>query len=227
MTSVLINLLPLSIASTIGPGQILFDILLLRAPARGTLKAISFVGGITAVRLLQGLLFGFILTGAVMATIGLGQTGVISSTLLTVLGIFLLISAYRQWREGESPDASPPKWLTMIDDFSSIKAFLIGCLIVVTSPNLWVFTLSAISMIGEAQLSQLDSIVAYLLFILVAETLVLVPILIRIAAPAQSTRILNNMSDWLTQHNHNLMIGVSLVFGLFFLIKGISGLLSF
>ena len=82
-------------------------------------------------------------------------------------------------------------------------------------------------MIGEAQLSQLDSIVAYLLFILVAETLVLVPILIRIAAPAQSTRILNNMSDWLTQHNHNLMIGVSLVFGLFFLIKGISGLLSF
>ncbi|MCA9952032.1 MAG: GAP family protein [Anaerolineales bacterium] len=227
MTSLLINLLPLSIASTIGPGQILFDILLLRAPARGTLKAISFVGGITAVRLLQGLLFGFILTGAVMATIGLGQTGVISSTLLTVLGIFLLISAYRQWREGESPDASPPKWLTMIDDFSSIKAFLIGCLIVVTSPNLWVFTLSAISMIGEAQLSQLDSIVAYLLFILVAETLVLVPILIRIAAPAQSTRILNNMSDWLTQHNHNLMIGVSLVFGLFFLIKGISGLLSF
>ncbi|MEZ4518789.1 MAG: GAP family protein, partial [Chloroflexota bacterium] len=144
----------MSIASAIGPGQILFDILLLRSPDRGVIKATSFVGGITAVRLLQGVLFGFILTGAISATIGAGQSGVISSTLLMVLGIFLLITAFKQWREGDSPDASPPKWLKMIDDLTPFKAFFVGCVIVATSPNLWVFTLSAISSIGEAQLGR-------------------------------------------------------------------------
>jgi hypothetical protein len=180
----------------------------------------------TAVRLIQGIVFGFIFTGATLSASGSGQSGVITSTLLLVLGIILLITAYRQWQQGESPDAPPPKWLTIIDSLTPVKSFGIGLVLVGTSPNLWVFTLSAIALISEAQLNRPESIAAFLLFVLVAESLVLLLILTRIILPKQATGFLNNLSTWLTQHNHNLTIGVSLVFGLFFLLKGISGFLK-
>jgi len=43
MISLLINLISVSIAGAIGPGQILFDIFLLRASVRGIIKALSFI----------------------------------------------------------------------------------------------------------------------------------------------------------------------------------------
>lgn len=220
------NLLPLGIASAIGPGQILFITLLLRSPDRGVAKAGAFIGGMTVVRLAQGLVFGFILTGATLTAPGSGQPGVITSTLLMVLGILLLVTAYRQWRQGEDPDAPPPKWLATVDDFSSAKALLIGAVLVGTSPNLWVFTLSAIATIGDARLSRPAGVIAFLLFVLVAELLVLLPLVIRIVLPRQAARVLDGISAWLTRHNRQLMIGVSVVFGSFFLVRGIGGLLA-
>ena len=224
MLSLLANLLPLSIASAIGPGQILFDTLLLRSPDRGALKAACFVAGMTVVRLLQGIIFGFILTGAIQSAASSGQPHVISSLLLLVLGIFLLVTAYRQWRQEENPDGPPPKWLSMIDSLTPLKAFGIGFILVATSPNLWVFTLSAIAVISEAQVSQTEGILSFLLFVLLAETLVLLPILLRVMMPVQARNILDSLSLWLTRNNRLLMIGVSLVFGVFFLVKGIAGL---
>ncbi len=81
MLSVIVNLLPLGIASAIGPGQVLFVTLLLRSLDRGAMRAGSFVGGMTAVRLLQGAIFGFILTSASVAQSAPGSGG--GATILT------------------------------------------------------------------------------------------------------------------------------------------------
>jgi hypothetical protein len=55
-----VDLLTLAIASALGPGQMIVDTLLLLSPDRATLKAGSFVAGMTVVRLLKGLVFGFV-----------------------------------------------------------------------------------------------------------------------------------------------------------------------
>lgn len=115
--------------------------------------------------------------------------------------------------------------MTMIDTITPVKAFGIGCILVAASPKLWAFTLNAIAVIGEAQIGQADSTLV-LLFGLLAESLVLLLILIRIIRPEQVTRMLNNLSAWLTQHNRELLIAISLVFGLYFLVKGISRFLA-
>ena len=226
MISLIIDLLPLSIASAIGPGQIIFDTLLLLSPNRAVLKASSFVAGMTAVRLVQGIVFGFVLGGAAYAVSNSGKPNAISSTLLLVLGIALLITAYKQWRNEPESDESQPKWLSMIDSLTPIKAFGIGCVLVATSPNLWVFTLNAIAVISEAQLGQLNSTIAFVLFILIAELLVLLPILLRVVMPERATKVLDTILAWLTQHNRVLMMVISLVFGLYFLAKGITNLLA-
>jgi hypothetical protein len=38
--------------------------------------------------------------------------------LVTVLGILLLVTAYRQWRAEDDPDAPPPRWMAMIDSLT-------------------------------------------------------------------------------------------------------------
>jgi hypothetical protein len=126
MTSPFVTLLALSIASAMGPGQILFDTLLLRSDDRGTLKAGLVVGGMTTCRLVQGIVFGFIFTDAVISIPRNGQHSTITSTLLLVLGVLLLISAYKQWQQGEDPDAPPPKWLAMIASLIKVTTGLLN-----------------------------------------------------------------------------------------------------
>ena len=227
MGSVLVSLLPFVIGSAVVPVQVIIDILLLKSPEQGGFKALAYVGGMTTVRLLQGLIFGLILTGSAAATAEESSgKGPVVSTLLLLLGILLLITVYKQWRKDTDPDDPPPKWLAMIDSLTPLKAFGIGFGLLAVGAKFWVFTLSALAVIGEAQLGQPASTVAYLLFVLLTESLLLLPIVIRIVVPNQSATLLQGMSVWLTKYNRPIVIAVSLVFGLLFLYQGASGLLS-
>ena len=226
MPSFFVNLVSLSIASAIGPGQILICILLLQSSDRGVLKAGCLVGAMTVVRLLQGVVFGSVLTGAAISALHSGQHGVITSTLLLVAGILLLIAAYEQWQHEGDGDGPPPKWLTMIDSTTPVKAFGIGFVLVAASTKFWAFTLSALAVISEAQLNRLDGIIAFLFFILGAESLLLLTILLRVVMPGRTTKSLNAISTWLIRHNRALLIAASLLFGLFFLVIGMSRLLA-
>ena len=83
MGSVVITLIPLIIGSAVVPVQIIVDILLLKSPKQGLLKASAFVGGLTTMRLMQGLIFGSILTGSAGTTAEeSGGRGPVVSTLL-------------------------------------------------------------------------------------------------------------------------------------------------
>jgi hypothetical protein len=124
--SLIADMLPLILGSVLGPAQFIFIILLLRSADRGVLKASFCVAGMTVVRLVQGILFGFIMDEALKAVTYKDKPGVVSTTLLLVLGIFLLITAYQQWRHDDNPDNPPPKWLKLIDRITPIQAFGIG-----------------------------------------------------------------------------------------------------
>jgi hypothetical protein len=226
MGTVVVSLLPYIIGSAIVPLQIIIGLLLLKSPKRGLFKAVAYVTGMTLTRLLQGLIFSLVLSeSAALAEENSGKNPVIS-TLLLVLGILLLIAAYKKWCGENDPDDPPPKWLTMIDNSTPLKAFGIGLGLPLIAAKLWVFTLSALATIAAAQLGQPSSTLAYLLFILLAESLLLLPIMIRILVPERSKILLADLSGWLTQNSRPITIVVSLVFGLLFLYSGISGLLS-
>lgn len=224
MGAVLVSLLPLIIGSAIVPVQIIMVILMLTSEKQGTLKATAFVLGMTLVRIAQGVLFGLVLTSGDSADQA-AESGWIKSTLLLVLGILLLIAAYKKWDKDPDPDAPPPKWLTMIESVTPLKALAMGAGLVLISAKLWVFTLGAIATISEARLGQPDSTIVFLLFALLATTLLIIPILIRFLFPSRASSTLNRMNDWLEAHNSQLAIAVSLVFGLLFTYQGITGLL--
>jgi len=222
MGEIIIYLAPFIIGSAVVPLQIMLVILLLNNPKQGLSKAIFLVGGMTAVRLLQGVIFGLILSPSTGGTSGKSP---VVSTLLMVLGILLLVTAYKTWRNEDDPDGPPPKWMVMLDTLTPPKAFGMGAVLVLISGKFWVFTLSAIGVIEEAQLGQPSSTVAFLLFILLAQSLLLLAILIRIIIPGQSKSVLESISTWLTRYNRPIVLIVSLVFGLLFFVQGVSGLL--
>jgi threonine/homoserine/homoserine lactone efflux protein len=226
MENLIFLLLPYIVGSAVVPVQIIIGLLLLKSPEQGLRKAIAYVGGMSLTRLLQGFLFGLVLIRSSTAP-GTGSgKGPIISTLLIVLGILLLIAAYKKWSGEEDPDAPPPKWLVRLDQIAPAKAFSIGFAIPLISAKLWVFLLSALTTIAAAESGLTESVVAFSLFIILAQSLLLIPILLRIVLPERSEKALAQLSEWLIKNNRPIGIVVSLVFGVFFLYSGISSLQS-
>jgi hypothetical protein len=221
MESLFILLLPYIIGSALVPVQNIINILLLKNPRQGLLKAAAYVGGMTVLRLLQGLIFGLIFRSE-----SSGSKSPVALTLQLVLGILLLITAFKQWRNEEDPDAPPPKWMTTLDRLTPLKAFGFGFVILMISGKAWVFTLGAISIIDSAQPGLAAGAMAYLLFVLLAESLLLAALLFRAILPKNSVALLEQASTWLARNNRPIMIAVSLVFGLLFLYQGVSGLIN-
>lgn len=227
MAATLIQLFPFIIGSALVPVMIIMVILMLTSEKRGPLKAVLFLVGMTLVRLAQGVLFGLVLTRGSADPNDVGEgSGWIRSTLLLILGILLLINAYRSYAKEPDPDAPPPRWLTMLDTMSPFMALAMGTGLLLISAKMWVFTLGAISVIANAMLGQPDSTITYLLYILLAQSILLGVILIRLLFPTRAGSLLSSFGDWLEVHNSQIVMVVSLVFGLLFAYQGITDLLS-
>ena len=224
MDAVIVYLLPLIVGAALLPAWIIIALFLLRGEG-GVRKALAFAAGAMTVRLVQGVLFGYVF-GTAADAYGESGSNLITSTLLLVVGIVMLISAVTKWRKEEDPDAPPPKWMAILGGLSALQAFGVGALLMALSIKQWVFTLSAIAVIEQAQLSHTGNVLTYLFFVVAAQSLVLAPILVSAVAPAQSTKMLDAMQGWLERNSRVIVIAVLLIFGVWLLWKGIAGLIG-
>ncbi len=166
---IMVNLLPLIVGAALLPLWIIMTLLLLRGEG-GVIKAATFAAGAMVVRVLKGALFGYVFGVAAHAE-GEKERSIIASTLLLVVGIIMLITAVTTWLKEDDPDAPPPKWMATLSRMSPLTAFGMGALMMAISIKQWVFTLSAIAVIYEAPLGQTARVMAYLLFVVAAQSL--------------------------------------------------------
>jgi threonine/homoserine/homoserine lactone efflux protein len=124
----------------------------------------------------------------------------------------------------EDEDKAPPKWLAEIESFTPGKAYKFGLGWLFISPKQWIFTLTAVGVIFAANLEPLISFVNYLFFILIALTLFFLLILIYIVLGERSQSFMDSLFKWLKKNAQTILIVVFVVFGLYFLIKGLTGL---
>jgi hypothetical protein len=80
------------------------------------------------VRVVQGILFGYIV-GAPAGSSRDSGSGLIVATLLLGIGIFRLITSRQQRRKEDDPDAPSPGWMATISGLSAVKTFGIGALL--------------------------------------------------------------------------------------------------
>ncbi len=216
-------LLPLMVATAVLPLQVVVTILLIRSDG-GRLAGFAWVLGMTTVRLGQGLVFGLILGTGMSATDGPGRPGPIESTLLLIVAIFFLVTAAAKWLKVPDPDAPPPRWMATIATVGPGRAFLAGAGLVALSPKLWAFTLAVIGAIAEADLGTAAAAGAFVLYAVGAVGVHFGILVGTIVAPQRMEVALDRFSAAIERYDRPIMIALSLVFGVWFLLKALDGL---
>lgn len=174
----------------------------------------------TLVRLLQYAVFGLILEPAMDGAVS--GTSPVEGTLLLVVAVMLLVSAARKIARQPDEDAAPPRWMTMVDGISSGRAFLMGASLVALSPKLWAFTLGAIGAVLDAELDPAAGWAVFIIWVVAAEALHLLALLAAVVVPARADVLLARAGGALERHSREVMIGVGLVFGTWFLLKALA-----
>jgi hypothetical protein len=218
-----VDLVPFIIGAAVVPILVNFVVLLLRGDS-WLAKAFAFVFGSVVVRLAPGIVFGLILGERDTDNGGDDGSRPVLSTLLLVLGILMLITAVRKLLREEDPDAPPPARMAMFASADAAMTLGFGTLLIVVLAKQWVFTSGAISTIREGGVARAEAIQAYLLFTLGASALLLLPVLIRVVLPTRSEVPLDAVGMWLERNSRLIAIAVSVIFGTYFLAKGISDL---
>lgn len=217
------TLVPLIVGSALVPAQIVLTLLLLRS-ASGRITAVAFVGGMLLVRLVQGALFGAIVSSGDVAGADQGDANPVTSIVLLIVAVLLYATAGKQLFGDVDPDAPPPRWLTMADAIGPAKAFGLGVALIAIGPKFWVFTLGAISAIGDADLGQPEAAITFLVFALLASSVQLAAVALAYLAPQRADAVLGRASAWLEAKNRVIVIVLGLVFGTWFLLQALRGL---
>ena len=218
----LITLVALGIGSALFPAQISITIMLLRS-AQGRIAAVGWVAGLTALRLLQGVVFGLILGAAPAAEPGRQEASLLVPTFQLVLAVAFYVLAARKALSAPDDDAPPPRWVERLDAVTPVRAFLLGAGVLAISVKAWVFTLGAIEAIGDARLGQPGSTVAFLLFVLLAQSVHLAAVGMTYAMPDRSSSVLDRFADAFTRYGRQILMALGLVFGTWFLLQALSG----
>ena len=180
----------------------------------------------TLVRLIQGLLFALLLPGD---TIAAGTDGAKSSTpveagILIVLAVLLYATAVQQALAEEDPDAPPPKWMATAQSMSAPRALLVGMGLVLIGAKAWIFSLSVVGAVRESGVSARAGVLTFLAYAVLSVVIPLLLIGVRLVVPARSSRLLSSAEVWLKRHQARIVITLSLVFGTWFLLTGLSWL---
>lgn len=214
MGSALLQLIPLVIGCMAMPSWILL-VLALLSSSRGVVRATALVAGMTAVRLLLGLIFGTIVSAYDLSH-HFYIPGEVISALLIALGVLLWVMAV--WSALRANDI---KLMSLVNVLTPVRALGLGMVLVVTSTRTWIFTLAAFGVIERAQIDIPQSIIAYLLYVLAAQVLLITPILISTRSKVQ----VEAAASWLQQYNRPILVIVSVAVGAYFLWTGIAGLI--
>lgn len=224
LIDLLILLLPLAIGGAVQPPQIIAGILLL-LPERGLINSLAWLASMTIWRLLQGWLLWVVFAGA-EATLedSGGRFSILVGAILFILGIVFLAYAARQATggRGSDQDVQQGAWLKAIQNVTPYKAALLGLAFLAFDPKDWLLTVAVINVIANADLSAGLSLAMYVFYVILVESVVIAPVIMRILLPQRSLVLLGSINAWLEHNDRSIEVITSILMGLIFLLAGLS-----
>jgi threonine/homoserine/homoserine lactone efflux protein len=222
MLKVLLQSLILASTGLLSVGSITIVILLLISK-RGWRNGLGYALGYTTAYTIIGILI--VLLGYRATEKGISGSSMFFPVLLLVFGILLLWVALKNWRKPVSAEEEEPRFFTLMDKITPLKAFGFGAMVsIINFKNLALF-LSALSVVVLSDLALPEKITITLLDALVFSLSVIIPVLIYLLFPKGATDLLNAIKDSINKYRRPIGIGIPLFFGFIFLIKGIMELL--
>lgn len=224
LSTVIGELLPLSLAIAISPLTIVAVTLMLLAPgARRTGPAflIGWVLGTTV----PVVVFALIATSLPQPS-DQGGPNVTHAVVQFILALLLLLLAAQQWRSRPPRDGKPelPKWMAAIDSFTFGRALGLGVLLSLPRPKNLITAASAGIIIGGSGLRPDESAIAAGVFVLCAVSTVLIPVAAHSVAADRLRRPLEHLREWLVRENTVITAVLLTVIGVLVLGKALGSL---
>ncbi len=214
--------LPVAVGVLISPLPIVAVVLMLtsqRARANATAFVVSWFVAVLAVVAVVALL-------AAGASSGDGAPAPWTGWLKVVLGLLLLFLGVRQFlgRPGAGAEPAAPRWMAAVDHFTPVRSAGLAVLLAVVNPKNLLLVVSGGTAVAAAAQGTGPTVVAVLVFALVASAGVAAPVVIYLVAGARAARILDGLQTWMVHNNAVIMAVLLLVLGAKVLGDGIATL---
>jgi threonine/homoserine/homoserine lactone efflux protein len=213
------EILPLALGTALSPLP-LIAIVFLVLSTNGTGRSLGFMAG----RLLGIALTLTILTLAAEALPESREATLFGGILKIALGLGLVYLAVGKWRKRPKGDAKPatPGWMLSLDTISTPRAFGLGLLVTAINPKELAFTLGAAISIGAAHQPAGPLMVLELIYIVIAGSTVVTPVLMHVIAPERARNALGPAHEWLVRNQSTVVGVVLLVLGVVLVSDGLS-----
>jgi threonine/homoserine/homoserine lactone efflux protein len=222
MNGVIGQILPFAVTIAVSPIPIIASILMLLSP-RAKSTSVAFLLGWVA-----GIAVGVVVFTLLSSVLGRGSTSgsVVVAWIKLVLGVLLIVAAVGQWRKRPHEGTAPvmPKWMAAIDSMTPLRSGLLGAALSGLNPKNLMMAIAAGLVIGPAGLSTGDTVVAIVVFVVIAMTSVAVPVFGYLIAADRFRGTLERLREWLTQNNAIVMSVLLLLIGVVTFGKGLQGL---
>jgi len=224
MSELILSLVPLAIAACLQPPQVIALVILMQTK-QGAANGWAYVTGMAAFRLVLGTIFWFLISAVeqTVETSG-GRFDIFVGAVLAVLGFLLLVYALRQGISGRIPDEPAVSWMEKLGDAKPLHAALVGIAFLALDPKDWLVDISAVDLIAAADLSGWKSISTYLIYILLAQSVLLIPLMMALISPLKAQRSLDGLKSWLERHERTIMVSFAVLFGCIFIYSGLARL---
>ena len=221
MNGVIGEILPSAVGIAISPIPIIAAILMLLSPrAKGTSVGflLGWVAGIVVA------LVVFTLLSSIIPASDPSAAKPIAGWIKIVLGVLLLLLAVQEWRKRPHLGQQPPLpgWMKGIDSMNAGQGFGLGFLLSAVNPKNLLLAVAGGLAIGSATLPFGQTVIVCAIFVVIAASTVLVPVIAYLIASKQMAAPLGRLRDWLVQHNAAIMATVLLVIGVVLIGKGIA-----
>lgn len=220
MGDVIGEILPLAVGIAVSPIPIIAAILMLLSPkARGTSLGflLGWVLGIVVVVVV------FTLLSSVLPDSDSDASKPVAGTIQIILGALLLLLAVKEWRSRPHPGTEPelPKWMAAIDTITVVRGLVLGFVLAGLNPKNLLMGVAAGIAIGGGNLDSGATVVAVVVFTIIAASTVAIPVVAYLAARAKMAGPLETLRSWLVHNNSTVMAVLLLVISVVLIGKGI------
>jgi threonine/homoserine/homoserine lactone efflux protein len=214
------EILPLALGVAISPIPVIAAILMLLSPNARTTSVGFLVGWIAGVVIA---VTAFTLLSALLPEDDPDASNPVKGTIRIALGVLLVLLAAKQWRARPHDQAEPglPKWMSAVDTLTPVKGLGLGVLLSALNPKNLIMAAGAGLAIGGSDLGTGQTVIAIVIFTVIAASTVAVPVIAYLAAADRMAQPLESLRAWLVRENTVVMAVLLLVIGVAVIGKGI------
>lgn len=213
MSSLLGEIVPLAFAAAISPVVFLLQLNTLTGPrpiARGT----ALTAG-AALVLIIGSTLGVVLGGT-----GFSTRNTLQAAINIAFGVLLILVGLRALLRPPKPKPSDSE----AKPTSVGRSFLAGAAGMASNVTTFALYIPALALIAGSELPLGQRGLAALIILLITLMVAWVPLVLAVAVPGASTRLLPAVGRWMTANNRWIQVVLGLGFGIWLLVKGVDAL---